>query len=106
MLKAIGSYRDLQTAALVSTEGTMDWFCAPRFDSPSIFASLLDHRRGGHLALAPFADDCRTTQISFPGSAVLIKPLIGAALNLDAHLNGVAAGALELPVSGPMVAAS
>ncbi|MEV7072368.1 glycoside hydrolase family 15 protein [Streptomyces sp. NPDC091972] len=47
-----GLVGDLQTAALVSAEGTVDWFCAPRFDSPSLFASLLDHGKGGHFAVS------------------------------------------------------
>jgi hypothetical protein len=44
---------DLHTVALVGTEGTIDWYCCPRFDSPSVFAAILDADRGGpfpHLA--------------------------------------------------------
>ncbi|MFG1670945.1 glycoside hydrolase family 15 protein [Streptomyces sp. Y7] len=47
-----GMVGDLQTAALVSCEGTVDWWCTPRFDAPSLFASLLDSERGGHCRLA------------------------------------------------------
>jgi GH15 family glucan-1,4-alpha-glucosidase len=46
----------LQTAALVSTDGAIDWFCCPRFDSPSVFASLLDHDRGGNFRIGPDRD--------------------------------------------------
>lgn len=42
-----GVIGDLQTAALVSTAGDIDWWCAPRFDSPSLFAALLDDAGGG-----------------------------------------------------------
>ena len=48
-----GLIGDLQTAALVTTDGTVDWFCSPRFDSPSIFASLLDAGGGGYFRVAP-----------------------------------------------------
>jgi GH15 family glucan-1,4-alpha-glucosidase len=67
-----GLIGDLQTAALVTNDGTIDWFCAPRFDSPSIFASLLDHRHGGRFRIAPRGTDWRSTQLYFPDSAILI----------------------------------
>jgi GH15 family glucan-1,4-alpha-glucosidase len=44
---------DLQTAALVSTEGSIDWLCFPRFDSPACFAALLDGPDAGRWLLAP-----------------------------------------------------
>jgi GH15 family glucan-1,4-alpha-glucosidase len=67
-----GLIGDLQTAALVSTDGTIDWFCCPRFDSPSIFASLLDHERGGHFRIGPDRDDYVSRQLYFPDTAILI----------------------------------
>jgi GH15 family glucan-1,4-alpha-glucosidase len=67
-----GLIGDLQTAALVSTRGTVDWYCCPRFDSPSVFASLLDADKGGYFRIAPDHDDCVTRQLYFPDTAVLI----------------------------------
>lgn len=66
-----GLVGDLQTAALVSTDGTVDWFCCPRFDSPSVFASLLDHRKGGRFAITAVGE-CVTKQMYLPDSAVLV----------------------------------
>ena len=67
-----GLIGDLQTTALVSTDGTIDWFCSPRFDSPSIFASLLDHAKGGHFSTRPHDDAYRSKQLYFPDTAILI----------------------------------
>ncbi|HEY2763677.1 MAG TPA: glycoside hydrolase family 15 protein [Pseudonocardiaceae bacterium] len=67
-----GLIGDLQTAALVATDGTIDWFCCPRFDSPSVFASLLDERRGGRFALAPVTPARTTKQMYLPDTAILV----------------------------------
>ncbi|GAA5005451.1 glycoside hydrolase family 15 protein [Streptomyces siamensis] len=66
-----GLIGDLRSAALVGTNGTIDWYCCPRFDAPSVFASILDADRGGCFELA--ADvPARTKQFYFPDTNVLI----------------------------------
>ena len=67
-----GLIGDLQTAALVATDGSIDWFCAPRFDSPSVFGALLDHGRGGRCRVRPTVDVFNSKQLYFPDTAVLV----------------------------------
>ena len=67
-----GLIGDLQTVALVSTDGCVDWFCAPRFDSPSVFGSLLDADRGGHFRVRPTAGVFTGKQLYLPDTAVLV----------------------------------
>jgi GH15 family glucan-1,4-alpha-glucosidase len=67
-----GLIGDLQTAALVTTDGCVDWFCCPRFDSPSVFASLLDADRGGRFRIAAEGDDVVVRQLYFPDTAILV----------------------------------
>jgi GH15 family glucan-1,4-alpha-glucosidase len=67
-----GLIGDLQTAALVSTEGSIDWLCLPRFDSPSVFASLLDQERGGYCQIRPTADNYTARQLYLPDTAILV----------------------------------
>jgi GH15 family glucan-1,4-alpha-glucosidase len=67
-----GLIGDLQTCALVTTDGTVDWFCSPRFDSPSIFGCLLDRERGGHFRIGPTAEHVTRKQLYIPGTAILV----------------------------------
>jgi GH15 family glucan-1,4-alpha-glucosidase len=67
-----GLIGNLQTAALVATDGTIDWFCAPRFDSPSIFGALLDHDQGGHFRVRPTVDVFNRQQLYYPDTAILV----------------------------------
>jgi GH15 family glucan-1,4-alpha-glucosidase len=52
---------DLQTAAVVGANGSMDWLCFPRFDSPACFAALLGDDSNGHWRIAPVRTIVRTT---------------------------------------------
>jgi GH15 family glucan-1,4-alpha-glucosidase len=67
-----GLIGDLRTAALVSTDGSIDWFCSPRFDSPSVFGALLDPERGGHCSISPSGTGYTTKQLYLPDTAILI----------------------------------
>ncbi|MER6073434.1 glycoside hydrolase family 15 protein [Streptomyces sp. NPDC001817] len=66
-----GLIGDLRSVALVGTNGTIDWYCCPSFDSPSVFAAVLDAERGGRFELAA-AVPARTKQFYFPDTNVLI----------------------------------
>jgi GH15 family glucan-1,4-alpha-glucosidase len=71
-----GLIGDLQSAALVTMDGSVDWFCCPRFDSPSVFASLLDADHGGYFRIAPDRQDYVSKQLYFPDTAILITRFI------------------------------
>src|SRR5919202_2374967 len=66
-----GIIGDLRTAALVGVDGTIDWLCLPRFDSPSVFASILDDEKGGHFKLYP-SIYVRSQQLYLPDTNVLL----------------------------------
>lgn len=71
-IESYGLIGDLNTTALIGTDGSIDFMCFPQFDSPTIFAALLDHRKGGRFLLAPEIDGARQKQLYLPDSNVLL----------------------------------
>lgn len=72
-----GIIGDLRTAALVALNGSVDWLCLPRFDSPSVFASILDDGKGGAFRIAPTAElTVRPHQFYWPGTNVLVTTFL------------------------------
>ncbi len=67
-----GVIGDLNTIALVSKQGSIDFLCFPDFDSPTIFAELLDAGRGGRFRIAPVLEDVQCRQLYLPDSNVLL----------------------------------
>jgi GH15 family glucan-1,4-alpha-glucosidase len=67
-----GIIGNMRTAALVGIDGSIDWCCFPRFDSPSIFAAILDDAKGGRFRLAPITDGIRHKQFYWPDTNVLV----------------------------------
>jgi GH15 family glucan-1,4-alpha-glucosidase len=71
-----GIVGDLNTVALVALDGTVDFFCFPRFDSPSVFASLLDPERGGKFSIRPEFKDGTRKQLYLPDSNNLLTRML------------------------------
>jgi GH15 family glucan-1,4-alpha-glucosidase len=88
-----GIIGNMRTAALVGLNGSIDWLCLPHFDSPSVFAAILDAHKGGRFRIAPRDDDFRHKQFYWPDTNILITRFL--------HDKGV--GEIEdyMPVGGP-----
>ncbi len=67
-----GVIGDLHTVALVGLNGSIDWLCFPHFDSPSIFAAILDDKKGGRFQISPKAENITYKQFYWPETNVLI----------------------------------
>jgi len=67
-----GLIGNMRTAALVGKNGSIDWLCFPRFDSPSVFAAILDEDKGGRFAISPDAGAIHSKQLYWPDTNVLI----------------------------------
>src|SRR5258705_11133923 len=85
-----GVIGDLYTVALVGMDGSIDFLCLPHFDSPSVFAALVDAERGGRFQIAPLLDGAARKQLYLPDTNVLLTRF------LDAH--GVAELSDFMPV--------
>jgi GH15 family glucan-1,4-alpha-glucosidase len=81
MYNAIHDYGligNMRTAALVSKQGSVDWLCLPRFDSPSIFAAILDDKIGGRFFIKPLQEDTVTKQYYWPSTNILVTQFMHA----------------------------
>jgi GH15 family glucan-1,4-alpha-glucosidase len=67
-----GVVGNMRTVALISMNGSIDWYCSPHFDSPSIFGAILDDKKGGKFEIHPVADGVRLKQSYWPGTNVLV----------------------------------
>ena len=67
-----GIIGDLHSAALVGMDGSIDWLCLPHFDSPSVFAAILDDEKGGRFKIAPTSDGVTRKQLYWPDTNVLV----------------------------------
>ncbi|MFQ5760344.1 MAG: glycoside hydrolase family 15 protein [Acidiferrobacterales bacterium] len=67
-----GIVGDMHTVALVGMNGSIDWFCFPRFDSPSVFAAILDDEKGGRFRITPTCEGITYKQSYWPETNVLI----------------------------------
>src|SRR5262249_55194363 len=88
-----GIIGDLETVALVGMDGSIDYMCFPRFDSPSIFAKILDEQRGGSFRIAPALEGARQKQIYLPDTNILFTRFLAE--------GGVSEISDFMPVEGP-----
>jgi GH15 family glucan-1,4-alpha-glucosidase len=71
-IESYGVIGDLHTTALVGLDGSIDWLCFPKFDSPSVFAALLDDEKGGRFQIAPSSEGVTRKQMYLPDTNVLV----------------------------------
>jgi GH15 family glucan-1,4-alpha-glucosidase len=74
-----GIIGDMHSAALVGINASIDWFCFPRFDSPSIFAAILDDEKGGRFDVSPAIEGVKSKQFYWPDTNVLVTRFLSPA---------------------------
>ncbi len=67
-----GIIGNMRSVALIGIHGSIDWFCFPHFDSPSIFATLLDDEKGGYFKISPVEKEHHSKQFYWPDTNVLV----------------------------------
>ena len=72
LIENYGMIGDMHTVALVGIDGAIDWLCVPDFDSPSVFAAILDDEKGGRFRIAPTGEDVTCKQFYWPETNVLV----------------------------------
>ncbi len=87
-----GLIGNMRTVALVGIDGAIDFMCFPHFDSPSIFAALLDHDRGGFFQIAPVMEGAENRQLYLPDTNILLTRFLArdgvAELSDFMHIGG------------------
>ena len=71
-IEEYGLIGNMRTSALVGVNGSIDWFCFPYFDSPSVFGAVLDDRKGGWCKIAPQGNEATPKQYYWPDTNVLV----------------------------------
>ncbi len=77
-IESHGVIGNLQTVAMIGLNGTIDWFCFPHFDSPSIFAAILDDKKGGYFSIAPICEEVTHKQFYWPDTNVLVTRFLSS----------------------------
>src|SRR5262250_1630468 len=71
-IESYGVIGNMQSVALVGMNGSIDFLCYPNFDSPTVFAALLDDERGGRFQIQPEFNERRVRQLYLPGTNILL----------------------------------
>ena len=88
-----GIIGNMRTVALVGINGSIDWYCPPQFDSPSIFGAILDYEKGGRFQICPLVENVRHKQFYWPSTNVLVTRFL--------HTDGIAELVDFMPVGLP-----
>src|ERR1700720_2580158 len=67
-----GIIGNMRTVALVAMNGSIDWYCYPNFDSPSVFGAILDDKKGGSFQISAVAERITHKQLYWPSTNILV----------------------------------